>query len=197
MQEVNKNLETLNYETQPVIEPELLSLAQISGYTSLEKQVNYPDGTFGVLVSVNSEYNNGVYILHELSDHTLVLETVVPSTADKSELIRHTVGDITTYVEGLDTSHLEVYDLMEITSYVVSNSIIRPLMELRNVPLQHQEQFMSMYMTRFLANVARFHMGDKDLREEQINSEPYYLKELLVNPEAMKAHIKKTQEERE
>lgn len=187
------NLEEYTPENKNVM---LESIAFNLGYKSLNAGNTYEDGSRGLLIQMNNTtYNNGVYMLHLNNNGEYLLETVVPNTADKGMLINQVVSDITGFIDGLDTADLGVYDMVEIYGHVIANTVVKRLAKTlfpNNKTLQ--TQFITVYMPRFLSNVAILYNGytgeadrakfleelkEYNVNEERLNSEPYVLKMML------------------
>ncbi len=64
-----------------------------------------------------------------------------------------------------------------------------------------QQHFTMIYMSRFLAHIAQIHAGDKNIREEAVNSDPYLFKMAMQGiPELdaqIEEHVKELQKANE
>ena len=175
---------------------DLLQLAIAMGYSPIcetvdvdGEKVEVPYGsTESILVQIHphmNKYNNGVYFF-KLQDGAYVLEVVIPNTADKSKLITDTVAGIENHFVTLDTADLDVYDLTKVFSHVLANIVAKPLAK-NLFPASEfaQHHFTDIYYPRFLANMARYHLGDEGLMEESINAEPWVVKLMIEGNESL------------
>lgn len=134
----------------------------------------------GPLVMIDTVHNDGIYILrHE--DNVYMLEVVKPNTIDKSTLINKTIQAMDNLLNQVDVVDLEVYDLTRVYSHVLTNQVIKPLAK-HMFPTDElkQHKFINVYLPRFLANMARYYMGDEQLMEEAVNSEPHLVKLMIA-----------------
>lgn len=152
------------------------------GYDIMEYGVTYPDKSTGVLVQMkDNTYNNGVYILHYLETTEIQLETVIPNTKDKEELIRKLSYKITTFISELDTSDLELYDYFILYNNILEHMIINPLSKhiFPNNKSQ-QYEFSNLFAIRFLGDLAIYNTGSGVVKEATINGLPYGIKRLMT-----------------
>lgn len=181
---VEANSKKLNYKLEEAVDHELNHQARAMGYEPLGYSNTYEDKSQGILVQMpegHNKYNNGVYMFHLNNDGQYLLEVVVPNTSDKGNLIRHLVGEITTFVENLDTSDLDTYDFAEIYGFVIANTVVKHLANaLFPMDKDQQHHFTMIYLSRFLAHVAQIHAGDENIREEAVNSDPYLFKMAML-----------------
>lgn len=196
--EVWDNLKQMKYETYKITDGELYDMVPSLGYVCLGYGTTYKDGTKGVLMALSpddNKYNNGVYMLHKMSGGEIVMEVIKPNTNDKGSLITHVIDSITNHIDGLDTSDMGVYDFTEAFGFVIANSVVKPLAKsLFPNDMSKQERFTLLYLPRFLANVAYVYSGDKNIREEGVNSEPYVLKMMIDNETKKSAEEKANNE---
>ena len=133
----------------------------------------------GSLVTMDTPHNNGIYILrHE--KNVYMLEVVKPNTINKSNLITQTIQTMDNLLNQVDVVDLEVYNLTQVYSHVVTNQVVKPLAKYMfpEDELKHK-QFIHIYLPRLLANMARYYMGDEKLMEESVNSEPHLVKLMI------------------
>ena len=166
---------------------EYIQMAYSLGYIPVSIQKFNDDfliyASGGVLVTMREgmrDYNNGFYILKQDASESYVMEVIVPNTCDKSTLITQKVQELENLVASVDMSELDTYDLVQVYSHVLANRVIKPISRIMfdNDKLK-QTKFTDMYLARFLANVARYYIGDKNLIEEQVNAEPYLVKLMI------------------
>ena len=111
---------------------------------------------------------------------------LIPNTADKKDLITKTVANLENYIETLDTADLDVYDTIRVFSHVVANTTVKQLAKALFPDNElKQFHFVDIYYPRFLSNMARYHLGDKDLREETVNTEPFVVKLMIDGNEEL------------
>lgn len=184
-EKIKNNCAELGYELYDIT-PErqndvLHGIAFNLGYESMAYGTTYEDGTRGLLVRMKDDtYNNGVYMLHLTDKGEYVLEVIVPNTADKDELIQKLVHQMSTHFDTMDIADLGVFDLVEIYGYVIANTVVKRVAQgLYPHDKERRKKFVTLYMPRFLANVALFYSGDEGMKEEVVNSEPYVLKMML------------------
>ena len=167
---------------------QLLELALSMGYEPICEEVDVdgeltlvPYGTDdAILIQLRQDinkYNNGVYFYKQIND-AYVLEVLIPNTADKGPLVHNAVASIENYIATLEVADLDVYDVTKVFSHVLANSVF-PESELR------QRHFVDIYFPRFLANIARYHLGDSQLREETVNTEPFVVKLMIEGNESL------------
>lgn len=177
---------------EPASAAKLVNLALTMGYTPVGEEIDgviYPYGTEdSVVVQLRQDlnaYNNGVYFYKEVNG-AYVLEVLIPNTADKKDLITKTVANLENYIETLDTADLDVYDTIRVFSHVVANTTVKQLAKALFPDNElKQFHFVDIYYPRFLSNMARYHLGDKDLREETVNTEPFVVKLMIDGNEEL------------
>lgn len=177
---------------EPASAAKLVNLALTMGYTPIGEEVDgviHPYGTEdSVVVQLRQDlnaYNNGVYFYKEVNG-AYVLEVLIPNTADKKDLITKTVANLENYIETLDTADLDVYDTIRVFSHVVANTTVKQLAKALFPDNElKQFHFVDIYYPRFLSNMARYHLGDKDLREETVNTEPFVVKLMIDGNEEL------------
>lgn len=177
---------------EPARAAKLVNLALTMGYTPIGEEVDgviHPYGTEdSVVVQLRQDlnaYNNGVYFYKEVNG-AYVLEVLIPNTADKKDLITKTVANLENYIETLDTADLDVYDTIRVFSHVVANTTVKQLAKALFPDNElKQFHFVDIYYPRFLSNMARYHLGDKDLREETVNTEPFVVKLMIDGNEEL------------
>ena len=177
---------------EPASAAKLVNLALTMGYTPIGEEIDgviHPYGTEdSVVVQLRQDlnaYNNGVYFYKEVKG-AYVLEVLIPNTADKKDLITKTVANLENYIETLDTADLDVYDTIRVFSHVVANTTVKQLAKALFPDNElKQFHFVDIYYPRFLSNMARYHLGDKDLREETVNTEPFVVKLMIDGNEEL------------
>lgn len=177
---------------EPASAAKLVNLALTMGYTPVGEEIDgviHPYGTEdSVVVQLRQDlnaYNNGVYFYKEING-AYVLEVLIPNTADKKDLITKTVANLENYIETLDTADLDVYDTIRVFSHVVANTTVKQLAKALFPDNElKQFHFVDIYYPRFLSNMARYHLGDKDLREETVNTEPFVVKLMIDGNEEL------------
>ena len=181
--QITSNIEHLGYEMEPISSGKLYDMVPSLGYESYDIGINYPDGTKGVLMALpvdKNKYNNGVYILRELSKGEIVMEVVVPNTNDKGDLILKSVDTLKTAYLGMNTEDLQLFDMIEIWGHVIAETTLKPLAKsLFPNDEAKRERFVLLYMPRLLSNAAHMFIGNDELMEEAVNSEPYVLKMMI------------------
>lgn len=144
------------------------------------------DSDMGVIVtSANETVNDGVYIFSVLNDNSLALITIIPSTIAKGPMIRKLSGDYTDAIMSVVTEPLTTFDLIEITGQVLSNTVMKQVMRAFNIPKEKEHSFVSVYMPKFLAEVAMYYTGaSKDgkplVNEEIANMEPALVRQMVM-----------------
>ena len=141
----------------------------------------------GVIVTnLDRGTNNGVYIFCVMKDHTLGLVTVIPSTVSKTPMVRRVSGDVTSAVTGLVLPPLTPFDMVEVTGQVIANTVMKDIMSAYHIPEGKQKQFISIYMPKFLANVAKYYLGAADaegnpmVNEEIVDMEPFMVRQMVI-----------------
>lgn len=151
----------------------------------------------GVVVMYrNTEHNNGVYIFTVQENASISLMVVFPSTISTGPMIRRVSGDIVSAVTGVDTPLLTVFDKTEITGHVIVETVISPLMDMLNIPRDKREKFITLYLPRFMANVAQQYIGSSTLREETVEIEPNMVREMVTN-EDLEKEMEELQQQKE
>lgn len=181
--QLKKNIEHLGYEIEPTPNGKLNDMIPQLGYETFGIGINYKDGTKGVLMALpedKNQYNNGVYILREMTKGEIVMEVIVPNTKDKGNLIMKSVDIIETAVSEMNSEDLQLFDMIEIWGHVIANTTLKPLAKaLFPNDEKKRERFVLLYMPRLLSNTAHMFVGDDQLMEEAVNSEPYVLKMMI------------------
>lgn len=135
----------------------------------------------GTVVTHEAEYsNNGVYVFCIQEDQSVGMFVVIPSTISKAPMIRQSTGDLTSLITGADLPLLTTFDKVEITGFVIANTVIKPLMESLNVPKSKRKDFERLYLPRFMSNVARQYLGSDELKEEIVEMEPQLVKQMVL-----------------
>lgn len=188
--QIKKNLKELNLPYQQhTNRPELDNLARAYGYVphsmtvSLNNMENVKGGEGVVVTHENPESNNGVYLFCLHLDSAVNLVVLIPSTISKSPMIHKVVGDITTAIEGITTPALTTFDKVEIAGFIIVDTIIKPLRIALGIPKEKEQQFINIYLAKFMANVTRQYLGSPDLLEETVDAEPQWVKQMILNPE--------------
>lgn len=189
-QTINENLFKLNipfiedsYNEQ--IAHHLDELANLYGFTSLKQYVDLRlveglTAEIGVLIQYKDlENNNGVYVFCINTDQSISLMSIIPSTIDKSPQILSISGNIQNAITGMDLPILTCFDKVEIAGYVIVNTVIKPLMQALNIRKEQEKDFIMMYLPNFLATVAKQYLGDKSLRQEEVEMIPFQIKKIL------------------
>lgn len=199
--EITANIEKLGYEMEPISSGKLYDMVPSLGYESYDIGIKYPDGTKGVLMALptdKNKYNNGVYILRELSKGEIVMEVVVPNTNDKGDLILKSVNTLKTAYLGMNTEDLQLFDIIEIWGHVIAETTLKPLAKsLFPNDEAKRERFVLLYMPRLLSNAAHMFVGTEELMEEAVNSEPYVLKMMIDQQTDIKSTDETTQDKAE
>lgn len=180
-EELNKNLYEMGYKTTNGVDAQTKELIHALGYTLVKTidadVLNTERGP--IVMMQNATFNNGIYIFRN-EDGSYLLEILKPNTIDKSTLITQIVQTMDNQLSQVNVSDLEVYDLTQVYAHLIANQIIKPIAkhiypdnELK------QEHYVNIYMPRFLANVARYYIGDSTLIEETVNSEPHAVRLMI------------------
>ena len=190
---VKGNLEQIGVDYQDRSpEPELANFIGQCGYDVHPMIVNLEgletvNAQVGVIATSKDEKsNNGVYIFCILDNKALGLVTVIPSTISKGPMVRRVTGDITNALTGLELPVLSPFDMIEVTGQVIANTVMRDLITAYNIPKEAEHTFITMYLPKFLANVALYYTGaaDKDKKplvlEEIADMEPYQIRQMIA-----------------
>lgn len=215
--EIKSNCEQLGYEVYPTKDTYLSQLAKQFGYQPLgygakhkEGVVSMSEGSIeGELITLpegQNKYNNGVYLFIRQDDGATVMQTIVPNTQDKGDMIQKAVDSITTHIKGMDMEDFQLFDYVEMWGYVIAETTLKPLAkslypddkqdtpEEKALKKSKREQFVFLSMPRVLVNTAHYYVGDEQMAEEErVNSEPYVIK-MMIDQETDK---KKEQGEQE
>ena len=185
----DKVKENLTEARLPIIEGYTSSpLVQLADAHGLQSEGTYVDlegveglnAKYGLIVTYKqAESNNGVYVFCVQEDSSVGMFVLIPSTISKSPMINRVTGDITSVLTGLDLPLLTTFDKTEIVGFVIVNTIIEPLMDTLSIPHEQRQSFIHTYLPRFMANVTRQYVGDPELREEVIEMEPTFVKQML------------------
>lgn len=203
--EIKESLDSmgLSWEERP-IESTLAAFMEQCGYRAYPILVNVSalemiQADLGVIATpVNTSSNNGVYIFCVLRDHSLALITVIPSTISKGPMITRTVGAITNAIESLTLPPLTTFDLVMIVGQVLQNTAMKTILTGTGILEAKKQEFLTMYLPKFLANVAMYETGATDkegkplINEEIVDMEPLQLRQLLMEggmPECLQKHI--------
>ena len=149
----------------------------------------------GPLISmIDTTNNNGIYILRK-EGNAYLLEVIIPNNIDKSTHITNILQTMDNSLNAIDVSDLEVYDLTVVYGHLVVNQVIKPLARALFPDNElKQSHFVDVYLPRFLANAARYYIGDSSLLEETVNSEPHVVKIMMEGSEEFVKHPKETEE---
>lgn len=184
----------LTYEPYDPNKPsqQLLKSASVAlQYQSLGWVLHYPDQRLGLLVQMSphdQEYNDGIYSLLADTQAKLpayLLHVIVPNRKSKGARLTMVSQQISNYVNGLDLHDLAIFDFNEVIGQVVIDSVIMPMAKalFPDESEQNQllrERFRNLYLARFLANTAATMLGSSKINEEVVNSEPYWIRQQLV-----------------
>jgi len=142
-----------------------------------------------VVTAFDRTFNDGFYIFRN-DNGAYLLEVLKPNTVDKSELITTIIQTADNLLSQLNVSDLEIYDLTQVYAHLLVNQVVKPMAQhiYPDNPVK-QEQFVRIYLPRFMANAARYYMGDSTLVEEAVNAEPHVVRvaldgtsDLIPNP---------------
>lgn len=135
----------------------------------------------GTVVTHEAEYsNNGVYVFCIQEDQSVGMFVLIPSTISKAPMIRQATGDLTSLISGADLPLLTTFDKVEITGFVIANTVIKPLMDSLNIPKAKRKDFERIFLPRFMSNVARQYLGSDELKEEIVEMEPQLVKQMVI-----------------
>lgn len=207
---VNEVLEERNIPYINGEDSQTLSIVdELAKYYGLETYGKYVDLTGiedlsaieGTIVTYkDNNSNNGIYVFCVQEDKSVGMFVILPSTVSTGPMIRKATGDITSLITGAELPLLTTFDKVELTGFVLSNVIIKPMMESLNIPEGKEREFETIYLPRFMANVARQFLGSEDLKEETIEMEPQMVKAMIIEsmqkqPEENKTEENKIEEE--
>lgn len=132
-----------------------------------------------VVTAFDRTFNDGFYIFRN-DNGAYLLEVLKPNTVDKSELITTIIQTADNLLSQLNVSDLEIYDLTQVYAHLLVNQVVKPMAQhiYPDNPVK-QEQFVRIYLPRFMANAARYYMGDSTLVEEAVNVEPHVVRVAL------------------
>lgn len=132
-----------------------------------------------VVTAFDRTFNDGFYIFRN-DNGAYLLEVLKPNTVDKSELITTIIQTADNLLSQLNVSDLEIYDLTQVYAHLLVNQVVKPMAQhiYPDNPVK-QEQFVRIYLPRFMANAARYYMGDSTLIEEAVNAEPHVVRVAL------------------
>jgi len=134
----------------------------------------------GIIVTAfDRTFNDGFYIFRN-DNGAYLLEVLKPNTIDKSELITTIIQTADNLLSQVNVSDLEIYDLTQVYAHLLVNQVVKPMAQhiYPDNPVK-QEQFVRIYLPRFMANAARYYMGDSTLVEEAVNAEPHVVRVAL------------------
>ena len=134
----------------------------------------------GIIVTAfDRTFNDGFYIFRN-DNGAYLLEVLEPNTIDKSELITTIIQTADNLLSQVNVSDLEIYDLTQVYAHLLVNQVVKPMAQhiYPDNPVK-QEQFVRIYLPRFMANAARYYMGDSTLVEEAVNAEPHVVRVAL------------------
>lgn len=207
--EITSACKQLGYELYETSNTRLSHLIKQFGYQPLGYGADYEDGVQGELMTLpndKNKYNNGVYMLIEQKDGATVMQTIVPNTKDKGDMIQKAVDSITTHVTGMNMDDFELFDYIEMWGYVIAETTLKPLAktlypetkndsaEERALKKAKRERFVLLAMPRALVNMAHYYTGDEAMvEEERVNSEPYVIK-MMIDQETNKHVSDRTSE---
>ncbi len=142
-----------------------------------------------IVTAFDRTFNDGFYIFRN-DNGAYLLEVLKPNTIDKSELITTIIQTADNLLSQVNVSDLEIYDLTQVYAHLLVNQVVKPMAQhiYPDNPVK-QEQFVRIYLPRFMANAARYYMGDSTLVEEAVNAEPHVVRvaldgtsDLIPNP---------------
>lgn len=143
--------------------------------TSVE---NIDAETGAVVRNVDKEVDNGVYIFTVLRSGQAAFIVVIPGTISHAPMIRQISGDIISAINGFDLPPMMPYDMVEVMARVLSSTFMRLITDSCSIPSGYREEFMRIYMPKFLSNVGMYFVGATDedgkpvIYEEIVNMEP-------------------------
>ena len=173
-------LSEVSYELVDEYNEETTMMVDSLGYAL----VAYDDKTLlsekGPLVMAHDiTFNNGIYILRN-DNGAYLLEVLIPNNIDKSTLITQVTKTMDHQLSQVNVSDLEIYDLTQVYVHLIVSQVVRPLAKhIFPYSEEGQQTFINIYLPRFLANMARYYMGDAKLMEEAVNSEPHIVKIMI------------------
>lgn len=132
-----------------------------------------------IVTAFDRTFNDGFYIFRN-DNGAYLLEVLKPNTVDKSELITTIIQTADNLLSQVNVSDLEIYDLTQVYAHLLVNQVVKPMAQhiYPDNPVK-QERFVRIYLPRFMANAARYYMGDSTLVEEAVNAEPHVVRVTL------------------
>lgn len=187
-----QSLSVTELETKPL--PTLTAYVESLGFLFLDRvfdvtKIEGITGKMGLLVSYkNTEENNGIYLLVIQADQSLALITVIPSTISNGTKIRRLVGELTDASARIVKTPITPFEWVEITGQFLANAVLKKIAMACNIPEEDENRFMTLYLPKFLADVAMYYTGAERngkpiIYEELVNLEPLKIKELLKGRE--------------
>ena len=188
---IKKNIDALELHLMTFEESSLDEIIPSLGYQFVShengKRIQTERGM--VVSAFDRTFNDGFYIFRN-DNGAYLLEILKPNTVDKSELITTIIQTADNLLSQVNVSDLEIYDLTQVYAHLLVNQVVKPMANhiYPDNPVK-QEQFIRIYLPRFMANAARYYMGDSTLIEEAVNAEPHVVRvaiegssELIPNP---------------
>lgn len=187
---LHQNIEKLGLSIVKDVDEWLCDLAQQMGYQLVFDASNTPLCTQEgpIVMMKNREYNNGLYIFRK-DETTYYLQVVKPNTIDKSSLITKVIHQIEDGIRRVPMEDLDAFDLTQIYAHVIVNQIVKTMAK-QAFPesAKQQQNYINVYLPRFLANIARYYLADNALKEEAVNSEPYIVKVMIAQSQEGESH---------
>lgn len=183
-----QSLPVTELETKPL--STLTAYVESLGFLFLDRVFDVTEiegitGTTGLLITYkNVEENNGVYLLVIQADQSLALITVIPSTISNGTKIRRLVGELTDASTRIVKTPITPFEWVEITGQFLVNAVLKKIAMVCNIQEEDENQFITLYLPKFLADVAMYYTGAERngkpvIYEELVNLEPLKIKELL------------------
>lgn len=187
---LHQNIEKLGLSIVKEMDEWLCDLAQQMGYQLVFNDSNEPLCTQEgpIVMMKNREYNNGLYIFRK-DETNYYLQVVKPNTIDKSSLITKVIHQIEDGIRRVSMEDLDAFDLTQIYAHVLVNQVVKTMAK-QAFPesAKQQQNYINVYLPRFLANIARYYLADGALKEEAVNSEPYIVKVMIEQSQEGESH---------
>lgn len=187
---LHQNIEKLGLSIVKEVDEWLCDLAQQMGYQLVFDDSNAPLCTQEgpIVMMKNREYNNGLYIFRK-DETTYYLQVVKPNTIDKSSLVTKVIHQIEDGIRRVSMEDLDAFDLTQIYAHVLVNQVVKTMAK-QAFPesAKQQQNYINVYLPRFLANIARYYLADDALKEEAVNSEPYIVKVMIEQSQEGESH---------
>lgn len=185
MEDVEKSLDGMGIPySEENLPADQVNLAKAFGYDLIPLRVDLSgvdtvDAEAGIVVRYGQQdVDNGIYIFTVMHSGKAAFLVVEPSTVSRAPVIQKVTGDMVSAITAVDFPPMTPFDMVEVTGHVLANTFMGMVMDSLQVPGECRQEFLKLYLPRFLSNVGMYFVGASRedgspmVHERIVNMEP-------------------------